>query len=46
MSPENSPVVCDGYVNYEEAQGDRLPIMQDYKNKKKNQLKMAARRPF
>ena len=24
MSPENSPVVCDGNVKYEEAEVDRL----------------------
>ena len=24
ISPKNSPVVCDGYVKYEEAEVDRL----------------------
>ena len=34
----NSPVVCDGYVKYEEAEVDRSAIMQDFQDdeKKKN----------
>ena len=27
MPPENSPMVCDGYVKYDEAEADRLAIM-------------------
>ena len=30
MSPENSPVACDGNLKYEEAEVDRLAIMQNY----------------
>ena len=39
MSPENSPVVCDGYVKYEEAEVDRLAVMKYYIN---NEKKMGA----
>ena len=35
MSPENSPVVCDGYVKYEEAEVDRLAVMKYYINNEK-----------
>ena len=35
MSPENSPVICDGYVKYADAEVDRLAIMQDFRNNKK-----------
>ena len=38
MSPEHSPVVCDGYVKYAEAEVDRLAIMQDNRMRK-NDLK-------
>ena len=31
MSPKNSPMVCDGYVKYEEAKVDRSAIMQDFR---------------
>ena len=36
MSPKYSPVVCDGYVKYEKAAFDRLAIMQDFQDNKKN----------
>ena len=29
------PVVCDGYVKYEEAEVDRSAIMQDFRNNEK-----------
>ena len=39
MSTNNSPVVCDGYVKYEETEVDRLAIMQYFQD---NEEKMAA----
>ena len=30
MAQKNSPVVCFGYVKYEEAEIDRLAMMQDF----------------
>ena len=38
MSRENSPVVCDGYVKYEEAEADRLDIIKKYRNNGKKQI--------
>ena len=32
MSPKNSPVVCDDYVKYEEAEVDRL-LLSYFENK-------------
>ena len=32
MSPKNPPVVCDGYVKYEEAEVHRSAIMQDFRD--------------
>ena len=46
ISPENSPVICDGYVKYEEVEVDRSVIMLDYRNKEKKLLKMTTSRPF
>ena len=33
----NSPVVCDGYVNYEEAEVDRSAIMPVFRDKEKQE---------
>ena len=34
-----SPTVCDGYVKYEEAEVDRLAIMQNARNNEKKTIK-------
>ena len=39
MSPDNSPVVCYGYVKYEKAEIDRFAIMQDFSNNEKKTIK-------
>ena len=39
-------MVCDSYVKYEEAEVDRLAIMQDFQDNEEKQLKMAASQPF
>ena len=41
---KNSPVVCDGYVKYDEAEVDRSAIMQDFRDNEKKI--MADWRPF
>ena len=46
MSPENSPVVCDGYVEYQEVKVDGSAIMQNYINNEKKRLKIIALWPF
>ena len=46
MSPENYPVVCDGYVKYEEAEVDRLAINFFYRNNENKRLKIVTFRPF
>ena len=33
----NSPVVCDGYVKYEEAEVDKSVFMQDFRNNGKQE---------
>ena len=43
MSSENFPVACDSYVKYEEAEVDRLAIMQDYRNNEEKQKKIATK---
>ena len=35
---KNSPVVCDGYVKYEEAEVHRSAIMQDFQDHEKKKL--------
>ena len=32
MSPKNPPVVCGGYVKYEQAEVHRSAIMQDFRD--------------
>ena len=39
MSPENSPVVYDSYVNYQEAEVDRSAIMQYSPDDEKKTIK-------
>ena len=39
MAQKKSPVVYDGYVNYEEAVVDRLAIKQDFRDNEKNESK-------
>ena len=46
MSPENSPVVLDGYVKYEEAEVDILAILRNYRHNEIKRLKMVTFRPF
>ena len=46
MSPENYPVVCDGYVKYEEAEVDRLAINFFYRNNENKRLKICTFCPF
>ena len=38
MSPKKSPMVCDGYVKYEEAEVHRSNIMQDFQDNEKIKL--------
>ena len=37
MTPEIPPMVCDGYVKYEEAEVDKSAIMQDFRNNGKKE---------
>ena len=37
---KNSPVVCDGYVKYEEAEVDRSAIMQDFRDNKEKKINL------
>ena len=46
VSQKKSPVVCDGYVKYEEAEVDISATMQDFRDDEKTKLKMADWQPF
>ena len=46
MSPDNSPVVFDGYVVYQEVKVDGSAIMQNYINNEKKRIKVIAFWPF
>ena len=43
---QNSPVVCDGFVKYEEAEVDRSAIMRNFRDNEKKQIKMGDWWPF
>ena len=43
---KNYPVVCGGYVKYEEAEVDISAIIQDFRDNEKTRLKKAASLPF
>ena len=38
MGINNSAVVCDGYVKYEEAEVDRSAILQDFRDNEKKKI--------